>query len=466
MRRFARLMALLGLGCGLFACATVGAQTDTSGAAPDTSAAATDHSAVPESAATAAAAVKDIVSPAACSSPTPSKLPHHVFLIVLENEGYAATFDELAPSSHLKDLAKQNLLLTNYYGIGHNSLDNYIAMISGQAPNKFTQADCPAFIDILDLGEETRDQMKLKKFDLMLQHHPDADLTAAEDDQQVGQGCIYPKGIQTVADQLSDSKQTWRAYMQSMSNPCQHPKLGDQDFKGNYVTRHNPFVYFRSIGEAECKAHDVPLGDIGGTDNGLIKDLKSLNPFPNFVFISPDLCNDGHNPCTDNNDPRAKIKHIDDFLKLWIPKIQESEAYKDGMIIITFDEAEVRPLPRPGRDPIAYQKKVAETIAYNKHASEARCDEQAGPGADDPGQFGPGGGRVGAVILSPFVTPGTNEHDFNHYSLLKSIEDLFSLDHLGFAKAKQLNTLQQCGVFNPNGPAAPSSGPPPAPQGS
>jgi len=138
------------------------------------------------------------------------------------------------------------------------------------------------------------------------------------------------------------------------------------------------------------------------------------------------------------------------------------------MIIITFDEAEVRGLPRPGKDMNAgeYRKKVAETIAYNKEASKACCDERPGPGADDPGQFGPGGGRVGAVILSPFVTPGTNEHEFNHYSLLKSIEDLFRLDHLGFAKAKQLNTFQQCGVFNPDGPAAPSSGPPPAPQGS
>jgi phosphatidylinositol-3-phosphatase len=454
MRRFAMLMALLGLGCGLFACGT-------SAAAPDTPA-------VPESVATAAAAVKDIVSPAACSSPTPAKLPQHVFLIVLENEGYAATFDESAPPSYLKDLAKRNLLLSNYYGIGHNSLDNYIAMISGQAPNKLTQADCPVFIDILDPGEETRDQMKLKQFDLILHHHPDADLTAAEDNQQVGQGCIYPKGIKTVADQLSGSKPTWRAYMQSMSNPCQHPKLGDRDFRGNYVTRHNPFVYFRSIGESECKAHDVKLGEISGTGEGLINDLKNLNPFPNFVFISPDLCNDGHNPCTDKSDPRAQIKHIDDFLKLWIPKIQESEAYKDGMIIITFDEAEVRGLPKPGRDtdPIAYQKKVAETIAYNKEASKACCDEQPGPGTDDPGHFGPGGGRVGAVILSPFVTPGTNEHEFNHYSLLKSIEDLFSLDHLGFAKAKQLNTLQQCGVFNPNGPAAPSSGPSPGSQGS
>ena len=35
-------------------------------------------------------------------------------------------------------------LLENYYAIGHASADNYIAQVSGQAPDLGTQADLPA----------------------------------------------------------------------------------------------------------------------------------------------------------------------------------------------------------------------------------------------------------------------------------------------------------------------------------
>ena len=44
------------------------------------------------------------------------------------------------PRHHIsKCLTKKGQLLTNYYAIGHFSLDNYIAMISGQSPNPDTQ---------------------------------------------------------------------------------------------------------------------------------------------------------------------------------------------------------------------------------------------------------------------------------------------------------------------------------------
>jgi hypothetical protein len=91
-----------------------------------------------------------------------------------------------------------------------------------------------------------------------------------------------------------------------------------------------------------------------------------------------------------------------------VPKILASPAFKkDGLLVITFDEA------------------VEAT---------ACCNEQPGPAASMPGQFGPGGGDTGAVLISPFITPGTyNTDEYNHYSLLRSLEDLFGLGHLGFA---------------------------------
>src|SRR5438094_2041944 len=77
-----------------------------------------------------------------------SALPpvRHVFVIVLENKGVEDTF---GPTGWLnapylsQELPSKGQLLLRYYGIGHNSLDNYIAMVSGQPPTPKTKDDCP-----------------------------------------------------------------------------------------------------------------------------------------------------------------------------------------------------------------------------------------------------------------------------------------------------------------------------------
>src|SRR5882757_7609087 len=73
----------------------------------------------------------------------------HVFQIILENENFDTTFGPNGQSPYLaKDLVSRGTLLTNYYGTGHESLDNYLTMISGQAPNPETQADCQIYHDL------------------------------------------------------------------------------------------------------------------------------------------------------------------------------------------------------------------------------------------------------------------------------------------------------------------------------
>src|SRR5438128_477899 len=78
----------------------------------------------------------------------PSPLPpiRHVFVINLENKGYDTTWGPGSPAPYLsRTLRDQGQLLTQYYGIAHNSLPNYLAQISGQGPNIATQADCPFY---------------------------------------------------------------------------------------------------------------------------------------------------------------------------------------------------------------------------------------------------------------------------------------------------------------------------------
>jgi hypothetical protein len=100
------------------------------------------------------------------------------------------------------------------------------------------------------------------------------------------------------------------------------------------------------------------------------------------------------------------------------------------MLIVTFDEAE-------------------------SGSSTACCNEPTGPNTPSPGINGPGGGRIGAVVLSPFVQGGSvNKTDYNHYSFLRSVEDLFGLDHLGYAGQTGLASFGD-DVFNAKKPTPP-----------
>jgi phospholipase C len=324
----------------------------------------------------------------------------HVFVIVLENENYASTFGDPSADPYLaKTLPAKGALLTQYYGTGHESNDNYVSLVSGQGPNPQSQADCQSFDDFVGTGPTT------------------------VDGQAVGSGCVYPQQVQTIGNQLTENGLSWKGYMEDMGNvptressTCGHPALNTQDGTqkpvpgDGYVTRHDPFVYFHSIIDdpAYCAAHVVSLAP-------LANDLKSASTTPNLSFIVPDVCDDGHDyPCTNEPSPGGSANaDTDAFLAKWVPKITASPAFKkDGLLVITFDEAEGPP----------------------QGDSSACCGETAGPNTPLPGITGMGGGRVGAVALSPFIRGGTvSSTPYNHYSLLASIEDGFGVPRLGYA---------------------------------
>lgn len=324
----------------------------------------------------------------------------HVFIIVLENKSFTETFGPNSPAPFLsKQLTSQGELLTNYFAIGHNSAPNYLALVSGQAPNVATQSDCQIYQDFL----------------------PNSSVQVDVNGQITGQGCVFPVEVQTISDQLTAHQFTWRGYMEDMPEPCTHPALNTQDqtqtakVGDQYAARHNPFVYFHSIIDGHsCAANDVPLTQLPA-------DLMQQATTPNYVFITPNLCHDGHDsPCVDG-EPGGLVS-ADGFLRQWVPQIMASPAYQhDGLLLILFDEAE-------------FSATNADTSAC--------CNEIPGPNSPLPGITGPGGGLVGAVVLSKFARPGTVvTTPYNHYSLLRTIEDLFGLDHLGFAGQADTNSF-------------------------
>jgi hypothetical protein len=324
----------------------------------------------------------------------------HVFVIVLENESAGTTFPATgtAPAPYLANtMVSEGAFLPNYYGTGHASNDNYISMISGQAPNTENSEDCEVF----------------GNFD-------SAQTTGAPYDQQDGLGCVYPSDIPNIASQLDSAGLSWKSYNEDMGNDasreaseCGHPAVGSVDHTQSeesgdaYATRHDPFVYFHNIidNTALCDSHVVNL-------NQLSTDLQSAATTPNYVFITPNLCHDGHDATCKTPGENGGFTGIDDFLAKWVPQITNSPAFKqqNGLLITTFDEA------------------------ATSDASSC-CGEIPGPGAARPGETGSGGGRVGAVLLSPCIAPGTvSDVDYNHYSMLGSVENIFKLPHIGYAQ--------------------------------
>jgi hypothetical protein len=330
-----------------------------------------------------------------------------VFVVMLSDEAYASVFGPESKASYLTHtLASKGELLVRYYAVAHEELAGEVALISGQGPTAQTAVNCPSY-------------------------DPIASATIGGLGQVLGQGCIYPRSTPTIGDQIATKHLGWRAYLESMGASaagngagCQHPALGASDptaaagASAPYATFRNPFVYFASvIGSPTCASDDVPLTRLQG-------DLGAESRTPAFSYIVPDRCHDASpTPCASGH--VAGPADADGFLKTVVGRIMASSAYrKNGLLIITTDQA-----PSSGQ-----------------YADSSSCCGQPRfpnlPVATGIGGLAKGGGQVGALLLSPWIKGGTVEQNaYNAFSLLRTIEDLFGLRHLGYAGLGEVSSL-------------------------
>jgi len=240
------------------------------------------------------------------------------FILMFENRGIKNTL----ASSFWADLAKHSLLLDNFYGVTHPSQPNYIAQLSGDT-----------------LGVPDGEPIDIEATNLV-------DLLEA-------------KGV------------TWRAYMDGYV-PLKKGKCAPDKKIGTYRRKHNPFMSFNNIRNNKTRCQNIVPAAYLDTD-------IILNQVPSFLYLSPDMNNNGHD---------TDLDYAGHWLRLFLNKyLYEQNLMKDTLLMITFDEDE-----------------------------------------DEPGQDN----RIPAFLLGDLVKTNSVDHGkYNHYSITKTIELNFGLGNLG-----------------------------------
>jgi len=333
------------------------------------------------------------------TEPQPPRAPvKHVVVVALAQKGFTEAFGSASKAPYLgKQLRRQGVLLRRYHATSHGSLPNLTGLLSGQGANPDLAQGCPMLTPFVVAGRP------------------------APDGQVRGKGCVFPASVPTLPAQLDAEKIAWRAYVEGADPPpdtppapCQAPPAAP-DGPPPVVDR-NPFLFFAGIaGARDCTSKVTGFAPLAADLAGAPEQAPALS------IILPDACHAGREGACPAGEPDG-LARADGWLREVIPHLLAAPAYADDtMIVITFDQAR----------------------ATGSEADFASCcGQQRGvnePENVDPQAPAAGGGRVGALVLSPRITPGrVSDVLYNHFALLRTIERAFKLDLLGLAGADEL----------------------------
>lgn len=296
----------------------------------------------------------------------------HVVVVAFENESATSTF-EAAPA--LRALRRKGLYVPGFFAEGHASLDNYESMFGAVEPTTQGKADCA--------GQPYR-------------------------------SCVFPATVPTLGALLDRARLPWKVYSEGMAGAplggnCLHAPNGSlPDFyqgplTNGYAARHNPAAWFASVldhggNEDYCRAHSVDLAQ-------LWHDSASPKTLPAWSFVEPDTCHDGHDTSSTGGcalDPEgpsspAGVAAIEAWLPGFVARLTTSRAWdRRSLLVVTFDEG------------------------------AATDTSGCGPCRDLSA-----GGRIGTLLISPLLRPGTTTRwQGDHYSLLRTFEVAWGLPTL------------------------------------
>jgi phospholipase C len=228
--------------------------------------------------------------------------------------------------------------------------------------------------------------------------------------------------VSNIADQIEASGRTWKSYNQSFSL-CNGNVLAHACGNQLYERKHNPFVTF-----ADIQSNPARLANIVDLTQ-LDADLASGN-VPSYSFIDPDQCHDMHgraaagDPCDFSQVPNL-IRTGDQFLNDTVTKIMSSSAWNgNSVIFIQWDEADFT------------------GSGFNGFGDDSGCCDSVA---------GQGGGHVVSIVISHSNhAPTTSDTAYNHYSVLRTIQDGWQLGCLG-ATCDTANVPSMAALTGPRG---------------
>ncbi|KAI1112265.1 phosphoesterase family-domain-containing protein [Nemania sp. NC0429] len=196
--------------------------------------------------------------------------------IFLENQDFSIA----AGDPNLAYLAKKGILLNNYYAITHPSQPNYVA--AGGA-------------DTHGIGDDSFRRIG-----------PDTE---------------------TIVDLLEAAQVSWGIYQEDMPySGFQGNYVNQRNGANDYVRKHNPLVSYDSVG--------TDVNRLAKTKNFTLFDRDlAANTLPQWMFITPNMTNDGHDTSV-----TVAGKWARNFLE---PLLSNKNFNKDRtLIVLTFDESE------------------------------------------------------------------------------------------------------------------------------
>jgi phospholipase C len=278
----------------------------------------------------------------------------HVFVIMMENTGFGALIGN-PNAPWVNQAATAHGLATNYTGVSHPSQPNYVAATSGALNGVFN----------------------------------DNDITI---------------NVPNIVDQIEGSGRTWKAYMQSLSL-CT-TKLAHACGNQLYERKHNSFVSFADVQSSPARMANI-------VDLSQLNSDLGAGTVPDYVWISPDQCNDMHGRAGASTDPcrfanvQGLIRTGDTFLSDTVSAITSSSAWTgNSVIFVTWDESDFT-----GSGDFGFGDDSGCCDAVTNH----------------------GGGHVATLVISHSDHAArTSSVAYNHYSLLRTIQDGWQLGCLGF----------------------------------
>jgi phosphatidylinositol-3-phosphatase len=332
----------------------------------------------------------------------------HVWVIMMENHAYSQIIGN-TNAPFINSYSSSANLATNYYGVAHPSLTNYLEVIGGSnfgvindfspdwhnmtcTPNivsgvpsleSATANICPIAGKGMDGATPAIDTTNEGTPTAPIQNYP-----AYAPAKTIGK---------SIADQLNEHGMSWKSYQENLP-PYGADRVNNSDglisdvtasepgLPKLYAVKHNPFAYFENVQEHELKK-------IVGFDK-LFADLAGGN-VPNFSLISPNQCHDQHGRGSSEmgtgcSVDQNAIAQGDAALSVLIKAIKASPAWAEGhnVIVTVWDEND-------------YGTEPNQVVAI--------VDTNSGPKPLTSGTF------------------------YNHFSLLKTLEGGFGLPCLNHA---------------------------------